>query len=131
MLCCMQESKATRMTLRPGWFAVALFAAGACAGAPILETQLTDAVKNGDAATVRSLIAKKADVNAAAADSSTPLLWAVENNNLQIAELLIAAGANVSAATRYKIMPLTLAAEHGNAAMIERLLKAGADPNST
>ena len=74
---------------------------------------------------------EKVDVNAAAADTSTPLHWAVETNNLEIVNLLIDAGANVNAATRYKITPLSLACTNGNAAIIERLLKAGVDPNST
>jgi ankyrin repeat protein len=92
---------------------------------------LMDAVKKADATAVRALLAKKTDVNAAAADTSTPLHWAVKANSLEIVNLLIDAGANVNAATRYKITPLSLAAANGNAAIIERLLKAGVDPNGT
>jgi len=116
------------------WFAMALVgAAGMClaAPAPTPEAQLADAVKKADVAAVKALLAKKADVNAAAADSSTPLDWAVDANNLEIANLLLGAGANVNGATRYKITPLALACENGNAAMIERLLQAGADANAT
>jgi ankyrin repeat protein len=115
------------------WFAMALGAGAMCwaAPAPTAEAQLTDAVKKGDAVAVKALLAKKADVNAAAADSSTPLDWAVDGNNLEIANLLLGAGANVNGATRYKITPLALACENGNAAMIERLLQAGADANAT
>jgi ankyrin repeat protein len=114
------------------WFSIA-FVAGAiacsAAPAPTLEVQLIDAVKNGDIAAVNAAVAKNADVNGAAADSSTPLHWAVETNNLEIANLLLSAGANVNGSTRYKITPLALACENGNAAMIERLLQAGADAN--
>jgi ankyrin repeat protein len=92
---------------------------------------LMDTVKRGDAAGVRALLVKKADVNAPAADSSTPIHWAVKSNNLEIVNLLIDAGANVNAETRYKITPLSLASANGNAAIIERLLKAGVDPNGT
>jgi len=92
---------------------------------------LIDTVKRGDSAGVRAILAKKVDVNAASADSSTPLHWAVKGNNLQIVNLLIDAGANVNAETRYKITPLSLASANGNAAIIERLLKAGVDPNGT
>src|SRR5579863_197383 len=115
------------------WFAMALAAGAMCsaAPAPTAESQLSDAVKKGDAAAVKALLAKKADVNAAASDSSTPLDWAVDGNNLEIANLLLGAGANVNGSTRYKITPLALACENGNAAMIERLLQAGADANST
>jgi ankyrin repeat protein len=112
--------------------AIGLLTAGAgMVGAAAGDPQLVDAVKNGDVTAVRTLLAKKADVNAAGADTSTPLHWAVQANNLEIANLLIAAGANVNTATRYKITPLSLACENGNAALIERLLKAGVDPNST
>ena len=99
--------------------------------APAPELQLANAAKNGDIGAVRELLAKKVDVNAPSADSSTALHWAVEANNLDIANLLIGAGANVNARTRYNITPLGLACENGNAAIIERLLKAGVDPNST
>ncbi len=95
------------------------------------DTALIDAVKRSDAASVRALLAKKVDVNAAAVDSSTPLDWAVKSNSLEIVNLLIDAGANVNAETRYKITPLSLACSNGNAAIIERLLKAGVDSNST
>ena len=119
------------MTL-PGWFLALTAAATMClaAPAPTPEVQLASAVKNGDAGAVKALLARKADVNAAAADSSTPLHWAVETNNLEIANLLLAAGANANGSTRYKVTPLALAAENGNAALIDRLLQAGAEPSS-
>jgi len=103
-----------------------LVAASATAGTP-----LVDAVKRGDAAAVRALIAKKADVNAADADGSTALHWAAERDDVALVDLLLAAGANVKAATRYKITPLSLACTNGDAVLIDRLLKAGADPNTT
>ena len=107
-----------------------LAASGVFAAPSAREQNLLDAVKSGNVATVRSLIAEKVDVNAAAADSSTPLHWAVEANNLEMADLLIAAGANVKTNTRYNITPLSLACSNGNAKIIEHLLAAGADANS-
>jgi len=95
------------------------------------DPSLIDAAKRGDAAAVRALLAKKADVNTPAVDTSTPLHWAVKSNNLEIVNLLIDAGANANAETRYKITPMSLACSNGNAAIIERLLKAGVDANST
>jgi ankyrin repeat protein len=95
------------------------------------QSQLIDAVKRGDAAAVRALIAKKADVNAADADGSTALHWAAQRDDVALADLLIGAGANVKAATRYKITPLSVACTNGDAVLIDRLLKAGADPNAT
>lgn len=113
------------------WFIV--LTAGICCAAPppAPEAQLASAVRNGDAAQVKALIAKKVDVNAAAPDSSTALDWAVKSGNLELANLLLAAGADAKGSTRYNITPLSLAAENGDAAMIQRLLDAGADPNGT
>ena len=95
------------------------------------ELKLIEAVKADDAAAVKALLLKKADVNAAEPDGSTPLHWASQHNNLEIANLLLGAGAKVAVATRYNITPLSLAATNGNAAMITRLIDAGADANST
>ncbi|HSU89272.1 MAG TPA: ankyrin repeat domain-containing protein, partial [Terriglobia bacterium] len=84
--------------------------------------------RNKDA--VRSLLQKKADVNAAQVDGTTALHWAVRADDVEMADLLIRAGANVSAANREGVMPMQLAAINGNATMIEKLIKAGADPNA-
>lgn len=72
----------------------------------------------------------RADVNARAADGTTPLYWAAAKNDLDAAARLIAAGADASIASRYGVAPLSLAALNGNAAVITVLLKAGADPNT-
>ena len=85
---------------------------------------------NGNKAAVRTLLQKKADVNAPQIDGTTALHWAVQADDLETADLLIRAGANVSAANRAGATPLLLAAVNGNAAMIEKLIKAGADPNA-
>ena len=99
-----------------------LAAVPAAAQAPV-----ADAVMNRDAAGLRALLQKKADVNATQVDGSTALHWAVYHDNLQAAELLIAAGANVKAVTREGVTPLAMATQFGSMPMIERLLKAGAD----
>jgi uncharacterized protein len=105
---------------------VTLTASSALAG-----TKLIDAVKRGDAAAVRALIAQKADVNAPDADGSTALHWAAERDDIAMADVLIAAGANAKAKTRYNVTPLSLACTNGDAKLVDRLLKAGADPNAT
>jgi len=120
------------MTRSTKWLvAGSMLLTGAVAMGAAADSGLMDAVKRGDAAGVKALLAKKVDVNAPGVDTSTPLDWAVESNNLDVVNLLIDAGANVNAETRYKITPLSLACKNGNAAIIERLLKAGVDPNST
>jgi ankyrin repeat protein len=94
------------------------------------EPALIDAVKTGNVESVRALLARRTDVNAAASDGTTPLHWAAHVENVEAADLLIKAGANVHAANRYGVTPLWLACINGNAGIVERLLAAGADPNT-
>src|SRR2546425_12768173 len=94
------------------------------------SADLADAVMKGNKAAVRSLLQKKADVNAAQRDGTTSLHCAARLDDLETADLLIHSGANVSAATRGGATPLELAAVNGSAAMIEKLIKAGADVNA-
>src|SRR5438552_6256602 len=94
------------------------------------SSELADAAMNRNKDAVRSLLLKKADVNAPQVDGTTALHWAVRADDLETADLLIRAGANVSAANREGATPMQLAALNGNAAMIERLVKGGANPNA-
>ena len=93
------------------------------------DLRLIDAVKNQDAAAVRSLLKQHVNVNAAEADGATALAWAAHQDDLETVELLLRAGANPNAANSYGVTPLSLASANGNAAMVEALLKAGADAN--
>lgn len=91
---------------------------------------LVDAVKSGNGAAVRSILATpagKASVNTAEADGTTPLDWAVRGEDFETAKQLLAAGANVNAVNRYGVSPLSLAAGNADGDMVEILLKAGAD----
>ena len=94
------------------------------------QFSVAGAAKAGDMAAVRALLARKADVNAPAADGSTALLWAAEHDDLEMVNALLAAGAVARVANRYGVTPLHVAATHGNPRMIERLLAAGADVNA-
>ncbi len=91
---------------------------------------LVEAIKSEDRTAVRTLLQRRADVNAPEPDGTTPLHWAAHMDDVGTAELLIGAGANPKAANRHRVTPLSLAALNGNAAMIGLLLKAGADPNT-
>jgi ankyrin repeat protein len=115
----------SRLTL---WVVLAALAAPAGAAAAT-DQRLLDAVKQGDAKTVRALLAGHADPNVSEPDGTTPLHVAAQRDDVAIADLLVRAGANVKAATRYHVTPLSLACTNGSAAMIDRLLEAGADPN--
>ena len=110
--------------------AVMALGVAASAEAAARRVALIDAVKSGNVATVKSLVAQKANVNATEADGTTALHWAAHLNDAVAADLLIKAGANVKAVTRNGATPFALACYKGNAAVIERLLAAGEDPNS-
>ena len=89
-----------------------------------------DAVKQGNQAVVKKLVAQRADVNAAEADGMTALHWAVRAADVPTVQLLIRAGAKVNAASRYGVTPIILAAQNGDPVLVDALLKAGADANS-
>jgi len=112
---------------------------GGCFVLALLSTQsltagssdVADAAMNRNRDAVRSLLQKKADVNAPQVDGTTALHWAVRGDDLETADILIRAGANVTAANREGVTPLQLAAINGTAPMIEKLIKAGADPSAS
>src|SRR6187397_686038 len=95
-----------------------------------VDTRVLDAVRRGDAASVRALIQKKAPVTVAEPDGTTALHLAVQNDQVEIVQALLKAGAQANAATRYGITPLALAATNGNPAVVAALLEAGANPNA-
>jgi ankyrin repeat protein len=107
-----------------------LVLAAASFAAAANEPALIKAVKAGDAAAVRTLLAGRADVNATEADGSTALHWAAQRDDVAMVERLIAAGADVARASRYGVTPLSLAVTNGSAATVTRLLAAGANPNT-
>lgn len=105
---------------------VVIATAPAFAGA----NDVADAAMRRDRAAIRTLLQKKADVNAPQTDGTTALLWAVRYDDADTVDVLLRAGANASKANRDGASPLQLAAVNGNARIIERLIKAGADPNA-
>jgi uncharacterized protein len=102
----------------------------AAASAAPADTRVLDAVRRGDAATVRTLIARKAPVTVAEADGTTALHLAVRSDRLDLVQALLKAGANANASTRYGITPLTLAATNGSPSIVAALVEAGANANA-
>ncbi len=91
------------------------------------DPQLVAAARDGDVQAVRTLIAKRVNVNEPSRDGSTALLWAAYHSDLPMVRALVAAGANVNAPNRYGVTPLLQASRSGDTPMIAELLKAGAD----
>ncbi|MGE3510488.1 MAG: ankyrin repeat domain-containing protein [Vicinamibacterales bacterium] len=116
-----------RRHLHPLISAALLSVATTAAAAP--AATLLEAVRAGDAQSVRTLLRQKADVNRPAADGTTPLHAAVERDDETMVELLIKSGADVKAINRYGVPPIAVAAVNGHAGIMARLLDAGADPN--
>jgi uncharacterized protein len=102
---------------------------GFAQSAPTIDSPVADAAMNGDRSAVRTLLERKADVNAPQADGATALQWAAYRDDLELADLLIAAGANPKTPNREGATAMQLASLHGGAAMLEKLLNAGAEVN--
>ena len=90
---------------------------------------LIDAARAGDRATVKTLVQKGANVNAAEGDGTTALHWASYRDDVEAADVLLKAGAKVNAANDLGATALWTASLNGSSAMVRRLLQAGANPN--
>ena len=108
---------------------IAFVAWSAVSARPGPDLRVVEAAKARDLATIRTLIAARADVTVPRGDGATALHWAAHWDDAAIAEVLIAAGAKIDAADDHGVTPLALACLNGSTAMVERLLKAGANPN--
>ena len=93
---------------------------------------IADAAMRGDVATVRTLIARRADVNAAQGDGMTALHWAADRGDSVMTSELLRAKASVGARTRIgAYTPLHIASRTGNPAVVRALLVAGSDVKAT
>jgi ankyrin repeat protein len=93
------------------------------------DRRVVEAAKTRDLATLRTLIAARADVTVPHGDGATALHWAAHWDDDATADVLIAAGAQVNAADDHGVTPLALACLNGSQTMVARLLSAGANPN--
>jgi len=113
------------------YISLILLCAGACfAASRSSDLQLIEAAKQGDVATIASLLQKHADANACEIDGTSALQWAAHSNHTAAAALLVKAGAKATSTNSFEITPLSEAAANGNAEIMEILLKAGADANA-
>ncbi len=93
-------------------------------------TALHLAAGRGHAATIKALVAAKANIEARENEGwPTPLLWAVTQGSLAGVHELVVAGANGHVFKAGDQPALFYAVEQGRLAMVRDLLKAGARPN--
>ena len=93
------------------------------------NTQLHEAVEDGELELVRFLIDAGADVNALDKWLDTPLIIAAEEGDLEIVQILVDAGADVNVQDRWLDTPLHIATEEGDLEIVQILVDAGADVN--
>lgn len=94
------------------------------------DTALTLAVRAGDVAQTRALLAAGADPNGPVGINEwPPLLHAVHKNQLGTASLLLERGADVNGGAPDGMTPLMMAAGYGNDDMVQLLLAHHADPH--
>ncbi len=107
-----------------------LLAVAAAVRAPV--SPVADAAMRGDVASLRALIAKRADVNAPQGDGMTALHWAADRGDSAMTAELLRAKASVQARTRIgSYTPLLIAARNGNTAVVRALLAARSDIKAT
>jgi hypothetical protein len=98
------------------------------ASAQDLGDQLFEAARRGDAAAVKALLDRGADVNTKFRYGATALSYASDKGHLEVVKLLLErkADANVKD-TFYNATPIIWAAQKGHAKIVEALLDAGAE----
>lgn len=93
------------------------------------EFPLHEAIKAGDIASVKELIAARVDVNKARGFlDETPLIAAIRKGYIEIVCLLLSAEADVNKKS-FMQYPLEIAVEKGDEPMVGLLLESGAWPN--
>ncbi len=96
---------------------------------PEFNKDLLNAVEEGEIRSVRSCLAKGADVNARAAKQRTALMIASYEDWVDIVQILIDAGADLDAVDTYEKTALMIASSHGYVDVVTALVKGGADVN--
>ena len=105
--------------------------ASAAAEEDDMETELHRAAKANDAASVATLIATGAKIDARDKAQRTPLLAATRANAIDAARLLIEAGANVNAKDNIRDTPFLYAGAEGRLEILRMTLGAGANLKDT
>ncbi len=94
-----------------------------------VTARLLAAIRGNDVSSVKKMIDRGADVNAAGPGGELPLAAAVMTGDLDMIKVMVASGAAVDARDDEGNTALMLAAGKGDIKVIEYLLTQGADPN--
>lgn len=93
-----------------------------------LNDQLWEAARKGDAAAVKALLDKGADVNAKFRYGATALSYAADKGHVEVVNVLLERGADVNVKdTFYQSTPIQWAIEKGHVQIIKALLDKGAE----
>ncbi|HEX8492252.1 MAG TPA: ankyrin repeat domain-containing protein [Pyrinomonadaceae bacterium] len=93
-----------------------------------LNDQLWEAARKGDAAVVKALLDKGADVNAKFRYGATALSYAADKGHFEVVKILLERGADVNVRdTFYNATPLQWATEKSHTAIVKALLDKGAE----
>jgi len=91
------------------------------------NTELMNASKDGDLASVKAILARGADIDQRNNKGKTALMFAVSEGNTEVTRFLILQGADVDAVDQYGTSALIVAATAGHGDDVAALLEAGAD----
>ena len=90
----------------------------------LTNTQLIEAVRNGEAARVKEMIESGSDIDEPGEQGWTPLNWAAGKGNLEMVTLLVQNGANVFKTGRDQRTPYMIALAAGHAEVVKFLRQA-------
>lgn len=113
------------------YLALALPVAGLAGAQTLTETDLHRAAARGDAAEIRTLLARGAAVDPRDGQGRTPLLIATYADRVEAARVLIEAGADVNAKDAVNDSPYLYAGARGHLDILKMTLAHGADLAST
>lgn len=108
---------------------LAVAAMATCLPAMAGAQELVGLIRSGDRVAARAAVERGVDVNALAADGSSPLLWAVHSIDRELVDILLKRGATPDARNLLGATPLTEAVDLQDQRMVDALLAAGADPD--
>jgi len=118
--------------MRMKWITLFIILLPLTISAQDLNDELWAAARKGDAAAVKALLAKGAEVNAKLRYGTTALSYAADRGHLEVVKVLVEHGAELNIKdTFYNSPPLSWAAYNGHTEVVKFLLEKGAEGKET